>query len=302
MSNLPKYYDPETLARIQPLALRARMLVEGVMAGLHHSSLRGQSIEFAQHREYVAGDDLRQVDWKVFAKSDRFYVKQYEDETNLICFPLVDISESMDFRGDNAPLTKLEYAQLIACAIAFVVTSQQDSSGLITFDHRVRTWLPPSSGTDIMDDLVRVFETTVAEGPTDLNNSLLEVLQGLRRSSLLVLVTDGLSGDEQWIEALKMVRLAGHDLIVIQVLDQDEITFPFDMRTRFVGLEGTPTVETDPALIAAAYRRAMAEELQRLERACSQAGADYFRATTNQSLAVFLPNLLATRLVRGKRR
>ncbi|RMF37831.1 MAG: DUF58 domain-containing protein [Planctomycetota bacterium] len=298
MSSLQKYFDPETLAHIQPLGLRAMTLVEGLMAGLHRSPLRGQSIEFAQHREYAAGDDLRQVDWKVFAKSDRYYVKQYEDETNLVCYPMIDVSESMAYRGASAPMSKFDYAQLIACAIAFVVINQQDSSGLITFSDGVEQWLPATNASHIFEDFVRVLEDTAPRRPTDLEAVLKEVVQRLPRPVMLILITDALERGTAWYDALKMARFAGHDLIVVQVLDQDEIQFPFDRRTRFVGLEGLPEAVTDPAMIAAAYRRAMAQEMEGLRRACLQTEADFYRATTNQSLVQFLPDLLAQRLLR----
>ncbi len=298
MSSLQKYFEPETLARIQPLGLRAMTLVEGLMAGLHRSPLRGQSIEFAQHREYSAGDDLRQVDWKVYAKSDRYYVKQYEDETNLVCYPMVDVSQSMTYRGAGAAMSKLEYAQLIACAIAFVVVNQQDSSGLITFSDGVEQWLPATNASHVFEDFVRILEGGTPTRPTNLNAVLNEVLQRLPRPVMLVLITDALEEGTRWYNALKMARFAGHDLIVIQVLDEDEIQFPFDRRTRFVGLEGLPEAVTDAAMIAAAYRRAMAEEMEQLRRACLQTEADFYRATTQRSLLEFLPDLLAQRLLR----
>ncbi len=145
MNSLPKYFDPETLARISPLGLRALTLVEGLVAGKHRSPLRGQSLEFSQHREYVPGDDLRQVDWKVFARSDKHYVRQYEDETNLTAMLLLDVSESMDYRSNANGLSKLEYAQLIVCSLGYLVTSQQDSIGLATFSASIENWLRPAA-------------------------------------------------------------------------------------------------------------------------------------------------------------
>jgi uncharacterized protein (DUF58 family) len=291
-----KYFDPETLARIRPLGLRARTLVEGVMAGLHRSPLRGHSIEFAQHREYVPGDDLRQVDWKVYARSDRYYLKQYEDETNLIAYFLLDTSESMQYQAAHSPLTKLEYAQLVAFSLAYLVITQQDSAALGTFASELDGWLPPSGSASFLDDSIRMMEAAPTGKRTDLPRIVELAAQRCSKPGVIVLISDLLDDQQRLLTALKRLRYQRHDVIVVHVLDESELTFPFDRSTRFEGLEGLPELVTDPLLIGGAYRRAMAAFCTEIEVGCQQLGVDYHRMKTNESLAATLPPLLARRL------
>ena len=296
MNQSQKYFDPETLSKIRPLGLRARTLVEGVVAGLHRSPLRGHSIEFAQHREYVPGDDLRQVDWKVYARSDRFYLKQYEDETNLIAYMLLDTSESMQFRWANSPLTKLEYAQLVVFCLAYLVIAQQDSAALGTFASEFTGWLPPSGSAGYLEDMIRMMESAPCGERTDLPRIVELAAQRCSKPGVIVLVSDLLDDQQRLLTALRRLRYQRHDVIVVHILDESELTFPFDRSTRFEGLEGLPEVVTDPLLIGGAYRRAMEAFCTAIQIGCQQLGADYHRMKTNESLAVTLPPLLARRL------
>ncbi|MCR9292088.1 MAG: DUF58 domain-containing protein [bacterium] len=300
MNKSQKYFDPETLARIRPLGLRARTLIEGLVAGLHRSPMRGHSIEFAQHREYVPGDDLRQVDWKVYARSDRYYLKQYEDETNLTCYLLLDQSESMLYRGQHSSLSKLEYAQLIACSIAYLIISQQDSVGMATFSASIDDWVPASSSPSQLDDLIRIMEKAVHGKRTSLTAMLEETIARLKRPSLLVILSDMLDGVDDTLRGLKLARHAGHDLMVLLTLDKDEIEFPFDQMSEFEGMENLPSLTTDPLLIASAYRQAVAGFQSRLKICCQQLGGDYFCMRTDRSLAHSLPQILAARSMRGR--
>lgn len=309
MSNSPKYFDPETLARIRPLGLRARTLVEGLVSGLHRSPLRGHSVEFAQHREYVPGDDLRQVDWKIYARSDKYYLKQYEDETSLTCYLLVDHSQSMLYGGSQrgtgtsqqpqGGLSKLEYAQLIACSLAYLVIEQHDYAGLVTFSAAIDDWLPPSGSPAAFDDMVAVMERGVHHPRTDLPHVLEQVTQRLARRGLVVLISDGLDDLQRILQSLRLLRLAGHDALVIQVLDRDEVDFPFETMSRFEGLEGLADVITDPRLIGQAYRGAMADFCRQFDLGCRQMDIDYYRVLTDESLAATLPRILASRWGRG---
>ncbi len=300
MNQTQKYFDPETLAKIRPLGLRARTLVEGVMSGLHRSPLRGHSIEFAQHREYVPGDDLRQVDWKVYARSDRYHLKQYEDETNLIVYLMLDTSESMQYRGTRSPLTKLEYAQLVVFSVAYLVITQQDSAGLATFSSQLDGWLPPRGVAAYLDDIIRLMESAPTGARTDLARVVELASQRCSKPGVIVLVSDLLDDQSRLLTALKRLRHQRHDVIVVHVLDESELTFPFDRSTRFEGLEGLPEVITDPLLIGGAYRRAMAAFCSELEVGCQQVGVDYHRMQSNESLAASLPQLLARRLMQRR--
>lgn len=297
-----KYFDPETLARIRPLGMRARTVVEGLVAGMHRSPTRGHSIEFAQHREYVPGDDLRQVDWKVYARSDRFYLKQYEDETNLVAYFLLDQSESMrygcaDSKTGGVPgLSKLEYAQLVACCLAYLTIAQQDSAGLITFSGGVDDWLPASSAPSRLEDMIRVMEAAEGTKRTNIADVLQAVAQRINKPSLMIIASDFFDDVEKILQTLKMIRFQGHDVIVLHVLHPDERNFPFDHMARFEGLEDAAFVMADPLMIAGAYRQAVKSFEQSLRIGCQQVNADYFALQTDESLALRLPEILAHRL------
>ncbi len=295
MNESQKYFDPETLARIGPLGLRARALVEGLVAGLHRSPLRGHSIEFAQHREYTPGDDVRQIDWKVFARSDKVYVKQYEDETNLLCYLLLDTSQSMTFRGPVSPLSKLEYAQLIVACLTYLVITQQDSVAVGAFSAQLDAWLPPSSSPSQFDDMVHVLENSPSNPRTHLGEVIHQFTARVARPGIVIIVSDLLDDVQRLTSAWKLLRFQRHDVIVMQVLDAAELDFPFDRTTRFVGLEGLPEVVADARLVAAAYRTAMAQHCSGLQATCRELDIDYVQLRTNQSLAKVLPPILARR-------
>jgi uncharacterized protein (DUF58 family) len=300
VSNSQKYFDPETLARIRPLGLRARTLVEGLVAGLHRSPVRGQSIEFSQHREYVPGDDLRQVDWKVFARSDKYYLRQYEDETNLICHLLLDQSESMHYRSNDRGLSKLEYAQLLACSLAYLVLGQQDSVGLVTFSSGIDDWLAASSSRNQLEDIIRIMERPKQGAKTDFAATLRACGGRIQKPGVVVLLSDLFGEPAQILDEVKLLKFAGHDVILMHVLDPAELSFPFDQMTRFEGLEGTGRVVTDPMLIGGAFRRAMEAFCNQLESGIQLLDQDYFRMQTDESLAAALPRVLASRLVRRR--
>lgn len=301
MSNLSKYFDPETLSRIRPLGIRARTLVEGLVAGLHRSPLRGQSLEFSQHREYVPGDDLRQVDWKVFARSDKYYVRQYEDETNLTAMILLDQSQSMDYQSNPAGLSKLEYAQLIACSLAYLITAQQDSVGLATFTNQLHDWLRPSGSPAQLNNLIQLLEQPrLAAQKSDIVAVLSETVGRLAKPNLIILLSDLLDDQSGVMRGLKVLHHAGHDLLVLHVLDRYEVSFPFDSACEFEGLEQMGSIAADPLMIAGAYRKAVAQMCQQLEFGCQQIRSDYFRVLTDETLSVSLPNLLSQRAMRER--
>lgn len=265
------------------------------MAGLHRSPLRGHSIEFAQHREYVPGDDLRQVDWKVYARSDRYYLKQYEDETSLNVCMLLDQSESMRYQGQHSPLSKLEYAQLYVCSLAYLTILQQDSVELVTFSADIDDWLPASSTPNQIEDIVKVMESQVRTPKTRISSVIERVLFRLNRPSLLILLSDLFDELDEVLRALRLVRHAGHDLVVFHILDRDEIQFPFDRMTQFDGLEASHSLTADPLMIASAYRSAMREFQNQIRQCCRRQETDYFDVVSDQSLSQVLPQFLALR-------
>jgi uncharacterized protein (DUF58 family) len=321
---LTKFLDPEILARIGPIGLRAKTLVEGLVAGQHRSPLRGQSLEFSQHREYVPGDDLRQVDWKVFARSDKYYVRQYEDETNLTAFMLIDRSPSMQYQSPPARLSKLQTAQTIACSLGYMVIAQHDSIGLATFAADIDNWLAPSSSPALLDDMSEILEPSIGSGsvpslgsklrPNRESNALAEgfhssegfisrtlcsCLHRLKRPTLLILISDLLDNPDCFLPSIRLVRSAGHDLLVIHILDPWEIDFPIEGIAEFVDLEGEQNrLTVDPRLIGADYKRAMTAFCKSIQSACECSRCDYFLIRTDQPLAVSLPSVLYQRQVR----
>ncbi len=270
------------------------------MAGLHRSPLRGHSLEFAQHREYVPGDDLRLVDWKVYAKTDRYYLKQFEDETNFTAYLLLDVSESMNYRGPKSALSKLEYAQLIIFSLAYLIVAQQDSVGLATFADELLAWLPPAGHSSHLDDVLHVISQPSGQLKTDFERVGTAVCQRCTKPGIVVIVSDLLGETTSLKNTLKQLRYQRHDTIVIHVLDESELQFPFDRPTLFQGLEGIADITADPLLIGNMYRQAMKNFCVEIAGGCQALGVDYHRIATNESLAASLPDLLARRLTHSR--
>ncbi len=298
MENSLSYFDPRTLAKLSGLELRARHIVEGYVSGLHRSPYHGISIEFAQHREYVPGDDLRYVDWKVYGRSDKIYLKQYEQETNLVAYALVDASESMLYQGERAALSKLEYAKTAAAALAYLVIRQQDSAGLTTFDSEVRTVLRPGSTPTHFKELVGVLENTLPQGKTTAGAIFHSLAERFTKRGVVLIFSDLFDRPEAILAGLKHLRHRRHDVVLFHVLDPDELDFPFRQSSRFNGLEGWPSVAVDPRALRKAYLEQFSNYLQTIKRGCLETGSDYVLMPTNQPLDVALHTYLSHRLAR----
>ncbi len=245
-----QYLQPHVLAKLGDLELRARLVVEGFVSGMHRSPYHGYSVEFAQHKEYVAGDDLRHLDWRVFGRTDRFYIKQFEEETNLRTHILLDCSSSMRY-PDHAPsearLTKFEYAATTAASLAYLLTRQQDAVGLMLFDNEIRTNVPPLSSTAHLTSLIGHIGEARLDHPTETVALWSQLAGSLQRRSLVVVISDFLADPEEVISALERIRYANHEVIVMHVLDHDEREFPFQDNTQFEGLEAPDLqVRADP--------------------------------------------------------
>ena len=212
------FLEPHVLAQLQGLELRARRIVEGYVSGVHRSPYHGFSIEFAEHREYAPGDDLRYVDWKVFGRTDKIYLKQYEDETNLLCYLVLDTSESMQYRGPDSPMSKLEYAQCVAAAVAHLVLQQQDSVGLATFDREVRSLVRASGNPSHLKQLLHVMEQTGAVEKTNMGPIFHELAERLKKRGVLIVLSDLFDDVPTMLAGLKHLRHRRHDVIVLQVL------------------------------------------------------------------------------------
>jgi uncharacterized protein (DUF58 family) len=298
--NTSPLLDPHTLSRLEGLELRARRIVEGYVAGLHRSPYQGFSNEFAEHREYAPGDDLRYVDWKVFGKSDRFYLKQFEEETNLICYLLLDTSESMQYQGPGAPLSKLAYGACAAAALAYLVLHQRDAVGLVTFDQEVRQLIRPSSSPTQLKQLLHVMESTNAARKTRSGPIFHDLAERLARRGIVVIISDLFDDVEAMLAGLKHFRHRRHDVIVVHVLDPAEIDFPFQQVTMFKGLEALGEVVTEPRSLRAAYRKEIQSFLQRVRTGCRGQQIDYLSVRTDQPLDAVLTAFLSARKKRIK--
>jgi uncharacterized protein (DUF58 family) len=292
------YLRPDVLARIADLELRARTVIEGLVSGLHRSPYQGQSVEFVQHREYVPGDDLRRLDWRVYGKSDRFYVKLYEEETNLRALLLLDVSASMRYPDPPPPgrLSKFEYAATLAAALAYLLVHQQDAVGLTLFDDDVRAELPPQSHHGHLRALLHLLEQARLQPTTDTRGVFTRLAGQIRRRSLIVLISDLLADPDDVLRGLRRMRHAGHEVIVMHVLDADERSFPFLDQARFEGLEA-PSLEVraDPQSLRAAYLDALGRFLGRLRADCLANRVDCVELTTTDALDVALRRYLGSR-------
>lgn len=298
MESSPKYFDPATLAKIQGLELRARHIVEGYVAGVHKSPYHGFSIEFAEHREYVAGDDLRYVDWKVFGKTDKFYLKQFEEETNLICYLLLDTSESMRYRGPDAPLSKLDYAKCGVAALAYLVLQQQDSVGLVTFDREIRSIIRSSSNPGHLKQVLHALEHSPPERKSGMGPIFHDLAERLKKRGIVLIVSDLLDDVPSLLAGLKHFRHRRHEVVLLHLLDPAEIDFPFQQTTLFRGLEQLPEVLTDPRALRRAYLDELEKFMRAVRRGCRDQRIDYVAVRTDQPLDVFLSSFLAARMSR----
>lgn len=268
MENNLKFLDPRTLAKLQGLELRARSIVEGYVSGVHRSPYHGFSIEFAEHREYAQGDDLRYVDWKVFGKTDKFYLKQYEEETNLVSHMLIDTSESMNYRSAEAALSKLEYAQCVAASLSYLILQQQDSVGLVTFDNEIRALINASANPSHLKQLLYVMENSRPRRKTRTGPIFHDLAERLKRRGVVLILSDLFDDLPSMMAGLKHFRHRRHEVVVFHVLDPAELDFPFRQTTLFRGLEDLPDVLTDPRSLRSAYLDEFGKFLQSVRKGC----------------------------------
>ena len=295
-----RFLDPKTIARISQLDLRARQVVEGFLTGMHKSPAFGQSVEFVQHREYVPGDDIRHVDWTVWSKTDRYYIKQYEAETNLRSYVVVDASESMLYGAERhrkaGTLHKYEYAATAAACLAYLTVKQQDSAGLITFDADVRQVIPPRSSQLHMDAVVKALHVSRPREKTDPFKIMRRVAESMPARGLVMLFSDLLCDREPLFKGLEMLRHRRHDVMVFHVLDDDELLFPFAGMTRFEGLEEQPQLLCDPRALRDGYLDALEEYLTEVRRGCTRIGVEYHLVRTSDYLDAVLSRFLFQRM------
>jgi len=293
-----KYLDPKVLAKIGKLDLKARLIVEGFISGLHKSPFHGFSVEFAQHREYVPGDDTRHIDWKVFGKSDRYYIKQYEQETNLKSYILLDTSESMGYASDG--MTKLEYGGCIAASLAYLMLQQQDAVGLALFGEQVREFIRDSGHPSHLKLLTHRIEQIQPEGKTQVRGILDDLAERIKRRGLIILISDLFVNVDDLLRALRHFRHKRHEVIVFHVLDEFERTFPFTDLTLFKGLEQYPQVFAEPRSLRKDYLAEFDNFVRQVKQGCRRHSIDYVQLSTSDSLEVALSSYLAARMARTK--
>lgn len=295
------YLDPRVLAKVARLELRARLVVEGFVSGMHRSPYRGSSVEFAQHREYVPGDDIRHLDWKIYGKSDRFYIKEFEEETNLRLHLFVDQSESMAY-GYEGGMRKFDYAATSAAALAFMVQQQSDAVGMTLFDEKVARTLPPSNTRQALGNLVTALEEARPVQKTRAGAVLRELAGQLPRRGFVIVLSDLFDDPDQVLAGLRDLAKRGHDVVVFHVLDRDEVEFPFERMTMFEGLEQMPELLVEPRALREAYLGEITAFQDRIRKGCLAQRIDYVRLTTNQELGIVLSWYLSMRAARAKRR
>jgi uncharacterized protein (DUF58 family) len=278
-----RFLDPAVIARLGTMELKARTVVEGFLSGLHRSPYKGFSVEFAEYRQYLPGDDLSTLDWKVYARSDRHYVKKFEEETNLECHLLLDVSGSMAYRG-AAPMSKIEYGSVLAAALAFLMNRQRDATGLIAFDERIVFRLPAGARPGHLHTLLLALERMEVGKRSDVGRPLHQLAEALIKRSLVVVISDLLDDPEPIVRGLRHLKFRGTDVIVFQVLDPNELTFPFKGSARFRDLESSEEVLTEPAKIRTGYLRELAGLTLHYDRALRGAGIDYVQLDTSQPL------------------
>lgn len=289
-----KYLKPEVINQIKRLDLRAQFVVKGFLQGLHASPFHGFSVEFSEHRKYTVGDDPKDIDWLVYAKTDKYYVKRFEAETNITGYLAMDLSKSMGYTY-RQELTKFDYSICLAAALSYLMIYQQDPVGLITFDDRIRDSLPPKSKRTQLGNLLSHLSRLQPTGQTDIANSITQIAAMLRHRSLVMIFSDLLTDAERVIHSLRVLRHGGHDVILFHVLDEAEVNFPFDGVVEFEEPETSERLQVD----ANSYRNEYAAELESFRetfrRECSQSGIDYVELDTSMQFDKALMEYLVSR-------
>jgi uncharacterized protein (DUF58 family) len=296
-----QWLDPKVLDKLGRLELKARQAVEGFMSGMHKSPHRGASVEFAEHREYVPGDDLRHLDWRIYGKSDRFYVKRYEEETNLTLSLVLDCSESMTYAGDDR-VSKFRYAAMLCATLAYLVLDHRDAAALALTSEDVERWVPSGMTPGHLLAITDAIERAKLVRKTDPGLALRELAQRLPGRSIVALVSDFFVPVDKVLAGIRALRTKRQDVIVFQVLDRDETEFPFDRMLKFEGLEGTGELVADPKALRQAYLEVFQAHQQKLKKGCLDNGVDFRVLTTDTPLDVALTSYLSLRArARGRR-
>ena len=288
-----RYLTAEAVSRLQNLNLIARTVVDGFIAGLHRSPFHGFSVEFSDHREYSPGDNLRYIDWQAYARSDRYYVKQFEEETNLRCHILLDASASMAY--GSGKVTKFEYGAYLAASLAYLMVRQRDTVGLVTFDSAIRFRIPPGATTAHLDRLLVELENTRPSSRTGIAATFHALAENIRKRGLIIVISDLLDDERQIFRALRHFRHKKHEVIIFHVLDPAEISFPFQRTSDFLDFETGDKVQADPRYVREEYLREIGTFIENLRRGCAEGLIGYVTADTSVPFELLLTSYLDKR-------
>jgi uncharacterized protein (DUF58 family) len=292
-----RYIQPEALAKVARLNLVARAVVEGFIAGLHRSPFKGFSVEFAEHREYMPGDNIKDLDWQVYGRTDRYYIKQYEEETNLRAHILIDTSSSMSYKNDENSLSKLEYACYLAACLSYLMIRQQDSVGLVCFDSQIRTHIPPRATPTHLSLMLRHLET-LKNGtgvPTNCSKTFHDLAEFIRRRGLLIILSDLYDDPREVIRGLRHFRFKRHEVILFHIFDKWELDFPFRKLSDFVDMETNEEIQVDPRYVRDEYRKQIQGFIDGYKRDCSSSQVEYVQTDTSVPYDFMLFSYLAKR-------
>ncbi|MCC6573254.1 MAG: DUF58 domain-containing protein [Planctomycetes bacterium] len=289
-----QYLDPEVLNQIRHLEVTARNVVEGFISGLHKSPYKGFSVEFAQHREYVPGDDLRYLDWKAYGKSDKYYIKEYEEETNFRALIALDTSESMRYQS-GTHMSKLEYGRYMAASLAYLIQKQSDAAGLALFDEKLYDFIQPASSHAVLMRMLASLYNHPPQKKTNIGEVLKDVAQRAGRRSLVIVISDLFDSLEHLRVGLEHLHARKHDVLVFNVMDEQELNFTFDRLTQFKGMEGYPQLLVDPRSLREAYLEEVANFTAEARRHCLRNHTDFYQVNSKEPLAIVLQSYLARR-------
>ena len=276
------YFDPKVLARVKSLYLRAKFVVDGVMVGIHASQAKGLSSEFEEHRGYAQGDDTRHIDWKAYAKFDRYFIKEYRETTNLRAYLVMDSSSSMKYASDG--VSKFDYGSTLAASLAYLMLKQQDAVGLITFSDKIKKMIPPRAVHDHLFAILKELEETTPEGETSAASVLQDLAASLKRRGIVILISDLLERPEEVVKGLKQLRSRGSEVIVFHLLDREELEFPFKGPSLFQDMEEDLRVLADPQAIRSAYLETLRSLMDGYRQACVSHQIDYAFLNTSTDL------------------
>ncbi len=293
---MPDVFDPRVVGQVKNLALRSKRLVESYMAGMHKSRLRGISTEFAQHRQYVPGDDTKHLDWKVYAKTDRFFIKEYEAETSMTVRMLIDSSKSMFYKSDDAAMSKFEYASTIAATLAYMLMLQKDTFGLALFDETVRAYYPPKGSGSHFRNIVDVLEKAEPGGKTNLPGAIMRVGPQIKQRGVVFIITDFLGETDELARGLGHLSFSGQDVLLFHIEDPVERDFPFTGQTIFLGMEEEGKLLCDPRDLRNAYLKERNRHLNEVKDIAQRMGFTVENMPTDKSLSDTLSGILMTRL------